>query len=86
MRTVLNNQFSAEPQPVMYYADQINVNVNIRSEVIETDEGIETRWYADSTYYAPEEYTAKQDEEMKLAEARAVTTAFEATLELLEGN
>lgn len=85
MRTVLNNQFSAEPQTVMYYPDQIAVCTNIRSETIETEEGMEVRWYADTTYYTPDEYTKKQDEDIVLAESRAVTTAFEATLELLEG-
>lgn len=87
MKTILNNEFAAEPLPIMYYADQIAVCENIRSETVETPEGeTETRWFADTTYYTPDEYTAKQDNEIKLAEDRAVITAFEATLELIGGN
>lgn len=83
MRTILNNEFAAEPLPVMYYADQIAVCENIHFEIVETQEGEEVRWFADTTYYFPDEYTAKQDQEIKLAEARAVATSFEATLELI---
>lgn len=67
----------------MRYADEIAVCENIHYKEVETDRGMDIEWYADVTYYSSDEYETKQDEKIKLAESRAVTTSFEVTLDLI---
>lgn len=76
-----------EPQTVVYAPDMVYVNIGLHQVEVQTEEGTSVDWIADEMYcYTYPEYAERQDDEIKLAEDRAVTTAFEATLELIGGN
>lgn len=77
-----------KPEEVIYAETHVYVNVGLHAvEVRREGEEPTIDWVATEMYeYTYPEYTELQDIEVKLAEDRAVTTAFEATLELIGGN
>lgn len=75
------------PHNVVYAPDMVYINIGLHLVEVQREEELSHEWVADEMHcYTYAEYTEVQDLETRLAEDRAVTTAFEAALELIGGN
>lgn len=85
METKHDVHYGAEkPANVVYAPDMVYVNVGLHQVEVQRYEEKTLEWVADTMLcYTYQEYAEIQDKEIKLAEARAVTTAFETALDLI---
>ena len=77
---------SRHPPKIEYHPTRVAVHEGIYSEEHILEDGtVETVWFAaKTTFYTKEEYQGIVDESIVLSEARAVTEAYENTIELIE--
>jgi len=82
MYILTNESFgSRQPSEIEHHKDQVIVYDGIYSQQVEREGELVTEWFAATgTHYTIEEYAV----EMDLVEDRAVTTAYENTIELIE--